>query len=236
MTVWIHGLLFKLVTLKFPTHLLFLFKTFLEGRTFTVHLNEASSSPKTIPSGLPQGAVLSTILFTLYISDVPHPPNTQLALYADDTAILAQSWRTDTIVHRLTHATNILLRYFTKWKLQVNTHKTQAILFTKRRPTAPEPLRFNHSTINWSSPVRYLGLILDSKLLFTKHITSVSHRVSSTLLRLFPLLARNSTLTHSNKLLLYKQIIRAILTYAAVWSNTSSHNYHRIQVSQSKCL
>ena len=58
-----------------------------------------------------------------------------------------------------------------------------------------------------------------------------------TLLHLFPLLARNSTLTRTNKLLLYKQIIRAILTYAApVWSNTSSHNYHRIQISQSKCL
>ena len=71
-------------------------------------------------------------------------------------------------------------RTFTKWKLQVNNHKTQAILFTKRRPTAPEPLRFNHSTINWSSQVRYLGLILGSKLLFAKHITSVSHRVSGT--------------------------------------------------------
>ena len=147
-----------------------------------------------------QGAVLSTILFTLCIPDIP---NTQLALYADDTAILAQSWRIDTIVHRLTHEINILLRYFTKWKLQVNTHKTQAILF-KRRPTAPEPLRFNHTAINWSPQVHYLGLILDSKLLFTKHITSVSHRVSSTLLHLFPLLARNSTLTRTNKLLLYK--------------------------------
>jgi hypothetical protein len=43
-------------------------------------------------------------LFTLYISDMPHPPNTQLALHADDTAILTQSWRTDTIARRLTHA------------------------------------------------------------------------------------------------------------------------------------
>src|SRR5215510_13866783 len=75
------------------------------GRShFTVHLNEASSSPKTTPAGLPQGAVLSTTLFALYISDIPHPPNTQLALYADDTAILTQSWRTDTITNRLSHA------------------------------------------------------------------------------------------------------------------------------------
>jgi hypothetical protein len=80
---------------------------------FTVHLNGALSSPKSTPSGLPQGAVLSTTLFALYSSDTPHPPDTLLSLYADDTAVLAQSWRTDTIVNRLTRATTILLRYFT---------------------------------------------------------------------------------------------------------------------------
>ena len=88
-TVWIHGLLYKLITFKLPAYLLLTLKAFLEGRSFTVHLDDTSSSPKTTPSGLPQG-VLSTTLFALYISDMPHPPNTQLALYADDTAILTQ--------------------------------------------------------------------------------------------------------------------------------------------------
>jgi len=38
-------------------------------------------------------------------------------------------------------------------------------------------------------------------------------------------------------LTLYKLIIRSLLSYAApVWSNTSSYNYRRLQVSQSKCL
>jgi hypothetical protein len=55
--------------------------------------------------------------------------------------------------------------------------------------------------------------------------------------KLFPLLARDSTLTVQNKLTLYKLSIRSILTYAApVWSNTSSTNYRRLQTLQSKCL
>jgi hypothetical protein len=153
-TVLIHGLLCKLIVLKLPTYLLFTLKAFLEGRSFTVHLHEIPSSPKITPSGLPQGAVLSTTLFALYISDVPHPPNTHLALYADDTAILAQSWRTGTILHRLTNATSVLLRYFTRWKLQVNIHKTEAILFTRRRPVPPAPLHFQHTVILWNSQSR----------------------------------------------------------------------------------
>jgi len=157
-TVWIHGFLYKLVIFNLPTYLLFTLKASLEGRSFTVHLNETSSSPKIPPSGLPQGAVLSTTLFALYMSDMPHPPHTQLAVYSDDATILTQSWRTDIILHRLIHATSILLRYFTRWKLQVNTHKTEAILFTRRRPVSPGPLYFQRTVIPWNTQVRYLGL------------------------------------------------------------------------------
>ena len=47
----------------------------------------------------------------------------------------------------------------------------------------------------------------------------------------------DSTLTIPNKPTLYKLCIRSILTYAApVWSNTSSYNYRRLHISQSKCI
>jgi hypothetical protein len=236
-TVWFSGLLYKLITFKLPNYLIFIIRAFLEGRSFTVHLNDAFSSPKNTPSVLPQGAVLSTTLFALYISDMPRPPNTQLALYTDDTAILTQSWRTDTIARRLTHAMTILHRYFTKWKLRVNTNKTEAILFTKRRPAAPPPLQFEQSVIPWSPHIRYLGLVLDPKLLFTRHLSSVIQKATGTFLALFPLLARDSTLSIPNKLTLFKLLIRSALTYAApVWSNTSSSNYRQLQILQSKCL
>jgi hypothetical protein len=112
-----------------------------------------------------------------------------------------------------------------------------AILFTRRRPLVPAPLHFQHAVIPWTSHVRYLGLELDSNLLFTRHTTTVTHKATGALFPLFPLLARDSTLILSNKLTLYKLVIRSILTYAApVWSNTSSHNYRRLQISQSKRL
>jgi hypothetical protein len=135
---------------------------------------------------------------------MPHPPDTLLALYADDTAVLAQSWRTDTIVNRLTRATTILLQYFTKWKLRVNVHKTEIILFTCRRPATPAPFRFQHAVIPWTFQVRYLGLVLDPILLFTKHLASVVHKPSGILLQLFPLLARDSTLTFWHRNLAFK--------------------------------
>jgi len=131
----------------------------------------------------------------------------------------------------------ILHRYFTKWELRVNISKTVAILFTKRCPATPLPLQFQHTVIPWSPHIRYLGLELDSKLLFTKHLHSVKHKVTGVFLKLFPLLARDSTLSSHNRLAVYKLMIRPILTYAApVLSNTSSSNYRHLQLLQSKCL
>jgi len=133
--------------------------------------------------------------------------------------------------------TSVLLRYFTRWKLQVNIHKTETILFNRRRPIPPAPLHFQHTVITWNTQVRYPGLLLDSKLLFTRHLTSDIHKATGIFLQHFPLFARDSTLSIPNKLTLYKLCIRPILTYAApVWSNASSYNYRRLQISQSKCL
>jgi hypothetical protein len=89
-------------------------------------------------------------------------------------------------------------------------------------PTAPPLSQFQHTAIPWSPHIRYLGLVLDSKLLFTKHLHTVTRKATGAFLQLFPPLVRHSTLSWHNKLTIYKLLIRPILTYAAaVWSNTS---------------
>jgi len=224
-------------SINFPPYLLLLLKTFLENRSYSVHLNFSVSTPIFLQAGLPQGAVLSTTLFSLYIADLPTSPNTLLALYADDTAVLTQSWRPDTIHRRLTHASTLLLKYFSRWKLQVNTHKTEIILFTRRRPMTPPPFRCQQAVIPRAPQVKYLGVLLDSKLLFSNHIKTTSQKALGVLCKLFPLLARDSTLPVTTKLALYKLTIRSILTYAApVWSSTAPSNLKHLQITQSKCL
>jgi len=61
-----------------------------------------------------------------------------------------------------------------------------------------------HTAIPWSPHIRYLGLVLDSKLLFKKHLHTATCKATGAFLQLFPLLARGSTLSIPNKLTLYK--------------------------------
>ena len=75
----------------------------------------------------------------------------------------------------------------------------------KRRPAAPPQPQFQHTVIPWSPSIGYLGLTLDSKLLFTKHLHAVTHKTTGVFLQLFPLLARDSTLYLHTKLSLSLQ-------------------------------
>ena len=87
----------------------------------------------------------------------------------------------------------------------------------------------------WFSVVRYLGFVLHSKLLFTRHLHTVANKARAVFCNIFPLLARDSALSQSNKLTLYKLLIRSILTYAAPgWSSTCSCKYLRLQIIQTK--
>jgi len=65
--------------------------------------------------------------------------------------------------------------------------------------TSPLPTHSN-------SQVQYLGLLRDPKLLFTTHLTSVTHKPNGIFLQLFPLLARDSTLYIPNKIILFQTI------------------------------
>jgi len=76
-TVWIYGLLYELIPLKLLTYLIFLLRAFLEGRSFTVRLNDAFSTPQNTPSAYtkgqfyPQLSSLSTFL-TCHIHLTPN--------------------------------------------------------------------------------------------------------------------------------------------------------------------
>ena len=69
--VWHEGLLFKLHQLKVPQKIGLWIKNFLDNRKFIVSVNNETSEQKSILTGVPQGAILSPILFLVYVNDIP---------------------------------------------------------------------------------------------------------------------------------------------------------------------
>jgi hypothetical protein len=111
--------------------------------------------------------------------------------------------RPDTISRRISHAVTTLLKYFTIWKLRLNTHKTEIILFSKRRLPPPGP---------FSNPWHICAPDLGSTLFRLCAILRTSLPASANLnfkLSVSPLMYAKKKSPHS-------RIFRLLLTYVGV--------------------
>ena len=70
-SVWVDGLIWKLsVQFRFPLYLLRVLYSFLTDRSLRVVYEGQTSSPHHISSGVPQGCILSPILFNFFFNDI----------------------------------------------------------------------------------------------------------------------------------------------------------------------
>jgi hypothetical protein len=91
--------------------------------------------------------------------------------------------------------------------------------------------------IPWVTHVRYLGVLLDRRLTFAKHLKTVRDRAAYYLGRLFHLLRSGSSLSVGNKLLIYKTCIRPVFCYASVAFAHCAESYlGLLQTLQNKFL
>lgn len=236
-SVWHRGLIHKMRLNGISLPMCQIISSFLQNRKFRIKMSTCKSTVRPIEAGVPQGSVLAPMLFNIYVSDLPALPGASMALYADDTAILVTSRSVEIVERRLQEYLEILQEWYSKWRIKVNTEKSSAILFTKRRIRPTTDLTLFGANIPWTNQARYLGILLDHKLTWKLHIESQCNKANGILALLFPLLTRNSKLTRDNKLLLYKTMVLPILTYAGpVWSYASKSHVKRMESLQGKAL
>lgn len=239
-SVWHNGLLYKLVSVNMPMYLCKIIANFLEHRQFAVSVNNSISSFKNMPSGLPQGSILSPILYSIFTSDFKPNKGTDVAYYADDTALLSSSKLTGALLKKMEYSLSVCSKYFKKWKIKINHLKTQCIIFPfnkspKRTPT--RQLIFEGNEISIQNEVKYLGVILDKKLLFHKHIQSSCEKAMKSFRALWPILNRRSPLNLKNKNLIFKCVLRPILAFASpIWHRAAKSHLKRLQTMQNKSL
>ncbi|GBN27057.1 hypothetical protein AVEN_32717-1 [Araneus ventricosus] len=151
--------------------------------------------------------------------------------FADDTAILAQGSTINYVIHTLQKGLNNIEKWCTLWRVAINTDKTHAVMF--RKGTSRKVLKtlsFFDEDLTWDKEVIYLGLILH-KLTFRSHLKYNTEKFWAKVHLLFPLIGRRSPLALLSKLLLFKQVLRPILTYAAqIWGLESFSNRRKAHI------
>ncbi|GFX57751.1 probable RNA-directed DNA polymerase from transposon BS [Trichonephila clavipes] len=93
---------------------------FLRGRKFSVRFNGALSESRRMWAGVPQGSVLSPLLFLIFMNTIHHHihPDTNIACYADDIAI----WHSHNDITESEKALNTTLKELSNQKVDLPTY------------------------------------------------------------------------------------------------------------------
>jgi hypothetical protein len=120
--------------------------------------------------------------------------------------------------------------------MKVNETKSAHVTFTTRRANCP-PVKINDVQLPQSDEVKYLGLQLKRRLTWHKNIFTKRKQLGLTFTKMHWLLGRKSQLSTTNKLLLYKTILKPIWTYGIqLWGTASTSNIEILERFQSKVL
>jgi hypothetical protein len=131
-TVCIYGLLYKLTVLNLPSYLVHTISSYFQARTFEASFLTATSSCLVMWAGVAQGGLMYPVLFILYVNDVPTPlHNFELTFYADDTPIIAMSWKPMLLISYLQSYHSDLQRWLSEWRITINISKSSAMIFVQ---------------------------------------------------------------------------------------------------------
>ena len=233
--VWHDGLIHKMTTLL-PQNVHKLLKNYIINRSFQIRSKDVISSRRKISAGVPQGSILGPLLYILYTADMPTSPMIHTSTFADDTAFVSMHTNPVIASEKLQSHITELEKWLYKWKINVNASKCVHITFTLRRESCP-PIRINNVQIPEQDKVRYLGIHLDRRLTWTRHIESKVTQIKLKSAQIHWLIGPKSALDLDYKVLLYKAVIKPIWLYGIqLWGTASSSNIEKLQRRQSKLL
>jgi ribonuclease HI len=235
--VWHLALLYKLAACGIKGRLLKWIAAYLEDRDFKVLLDGEYSSVRNISSGVPQGAILSPVLFNVMLSDLPTTLGVAASEYADDITIYATGNDINTVTANIQRAVDNLYAFTTKWGLSLNYSKTKCMIFT-RKHIQPLPVKINNVNIDFVEQHKFLGIILDSPgLVWKPHIQYLKDS-SISRINLIKAISNNHWGADREILLrLYGSLVLSRLDYGAILYDTASkNNLDKLNIIQNHCL
>ena len=178
--VWHEGLIYKLKTIGIKGDMINILNSFLSDREQRVTIDGQASDWVEIEAGVPQGSILGPLLFLVYINDLVEEVDSNIKIFADDTFIFRKADQNSTAL--LSQDLEKITNWAHKWKMVFNPPSKPAVevLFSKKRtPSHHRELIFNGVPVEKATDTKHLGLILDNKLKFEKHLVEKFAKANS---------------------------------------------------------
>ena len=180
-------LIYKLSKYGITNQVLQWIEAFLNQRTQRVIVKGMASEPFNVTSGVPQGSVLGPILFLLFINDLPLEVVSPVSLFADDSKIfsklIADRNRSETNnangIEMLQRDLDNVRNWADRWKMEFNVDKCKIMHLGNTNPG--HTYTMNGTNLTTTTEERDLGVLVDDKLKFDKHIKKIVNKANSIL-------------------------------------------------------
>ena len=218
-TVWREELLKDLATAGVPTRFVLWLRGFLRNRQACVRVDGVQGRYRSFRQGVPQGSVLSPLLFLFYINSLRAviPDGVCLSLYADDVVVWAQDRVKERAAASVEEAVRAVATWSARKKLQLNAGKCVTALFSSDpREASWKPfVKLGEDVLRFEPRPTFWGVGLDRTLSFRPHAIEVASRAVSRCRVLAALSGQEWGWSRPNLVRVFLYFVRPLLDYCA---------------------
>lgn len=245
--VWHDALINKLRSIGIHPSLVSWIENFLSERSIAVRVDGVLSDFHAVNSGVPQGCVLSPLLFLVFINDLLSCSDNRLHSFADDSTLHSsisyssqarcnKDLHEDRISQQLSMNSDIfsILNWGSANRVDFNNRKTQAIRFSLKHQQNAFSLNMAGSDLSFADSISLLGVTVNQDLSWKSHVQQVAKNASR---RLGILFRARRYFSPAQLLTLYKSQVRPIMEYCChVWAGASSVDLSILDRIQRKAI
>jgi ribonuclease HI len=195
------------------------YEYYLKSRNITFDYRGISRK-KALSLGTPQGGVLSPIMWNVAFDSLLNlfdKGSVKACGYADDIGLFITGESPGKLVRLMQEAIDKVLDWGSRTGLTFSQTKSEAILFTRKRVFKdPPPIKMGETALPYKETVKYLGITLDTKLLWTQHLKIKIAAAKGRLLKFHNAIGKLWGTTPKITRWVYTGIIRPALTYGCV--------------------
>ena len=156
--------------------------SYLKRRKQSVKINYTESFFQILLPGVPQGSILEPVIFNLFINDLFYSINeTELVNFAYDNTIYTCSKDLTVLLEILQKECETAINWLITNNMIVNPDKFQSTIIRSKKGLRKSVLNINGVELAMESSVKILGIEIDNKVNFEKHISNICKKVSNQL-------------------------------------------------------
>ena len=142
------------------------FTSYLTGRRERILTHSACSEWRHVTTGVPQGSILGSLLFLIFVNDLPAVvQHCSISLYADDTSIYVSNPDPTTVGKLLEEDLECICEWLERNGLKKNVEKTLLMVQPPKKHQEDQvEVKIGRSVLQKQKTVKYLEVTVDKHL------------------------------------------------------------------------